>query len=156
MLHKMSMQVASSQPNMFPLVSSCWKGFGNQELSSFCPQAEFCPGQSKASSDHSTELYQSRPVSVQVPGEQKPLSASDFPTTWQNLGMPSPWENLRELWCHLTLPKPCEVMLAKCIVIQAHASLGTAANERNQISVGREVGGENLSSNFCSFVLPYF
>lgn len=29
-------------------------------------------------------------------------------------------------------------MLAKCIVIQAHASLGTAANERNQILLGEE------------------
>lgn len=47
-------------------------------------------------------------------------------------------------------------MLVKCIVIQAHVSLGTAANERNQISVGGEIGWENLFSNFCYFVLPYF
>ncbi|CAK6437882.1 unnamed protein product [Pipistrellus nathusii] len=64
MLHKTSMQTASSQQIVFPLVSSCWKGFGNQELSSSCPHTEFCPGQSEASSDHSTELYQSRPVRV--------------------------------------------------------------------------------------------
>lgn len=38
------------------------KEFGDQELSSSRPHAEFCPGQSKASSDHGMELCHSRPV----------------------------------------------------------------------------------------------
>jgi len=47
-------------------------------------------------------------------------------------------------------------MLAKCVVIQAHASLGAVAHEETTSVLGeREVGWDHLSLCCRQFVLPY-
>lgn len=61
MLHNMSMQKLFPAEHV-PSSPVAGKEFGDQELSPSYPHVEFCPGKSKASSDHSTEPDQSRLV----------------------------------------------------------------------------------------------
>lgn len=93
--------------NMFPLVSSCWKGIWGWRTQLVLPPAEFCPGQSKASSDHSTKS--TKGSSWGSPGSRGTEAAEGFSSPWPGrnwLCLGRRWDSSGVTWHFPNLEKP--------------------------------------------------
>lgn len=139
------------QQNMYLPVCNHWTGICRSRTQLILPLTEFCPGQSKASSDCSLEHL---PQQAGDAGSRGVEAADHFLVflDWQRLSMPFSWERVTQL-CHLAF----QAMLsqsAECVVIQAHDSQGTCQKETKSLLGEREVGW--IVFVFVSVCLTHF